>query len=240
MKTVGIIGYGSFGKFLTEKLGQDFTVRVFSRRHQPGHGIFTTLEKVAQSDYLILSIPLHAYKDYLTRLKPLLHKKTAIIDVCSVKLKPLQIIKDILPTQPVVATHPLFGPETASESLKGHTLVICPELSDKEHAKALAEFGKSVGLKVLLESAETHDRQMATVHALTFFIARALDQFGLESYELNTPSYRRLLHLAELDKHHSDDLFDTIQSGNPYSKAVRQKFIVILNDLNVGIDKHDH
>jgi len=77
---------------------------------------------------------------------------------------------------------------------------------------------------------------MATVHALTFFIARVLDNFGLKSHQLDTPSYKRLLSLAELDKHHSPELFATIQSGNPYSSEVRNRLIEIINKLNTQIE----
>ncbi|HSX44586.1 MAG TPA: prephenate dehydrogenase [Candidatus Saccharimonadales bacterium] len=236
MRTIGIIGYGSFGKFLAEKLDGQAKVVIYSRRHQPGESIFVDLTSIAEVDYLILSIPLSVYQEYLVKLKPLLNKQTVIIDVCSVKVEPIKLIKRFLPNQPVIATHPLFGPESAGESLKGHTLVICPELSDKTVTPKLIKLAKSQGLEILLESADVHDQQMATVHALTFFIARALDKFDLKSHQLDTPSYKRLLYLAELDKHHSPELYATIQSGNPYAKPVRHKLLEIMIKLNSQLE----
>jgi prephenate dehydrogenase len=235
MKTIGIVGYGSFGKFLVDKLSGQFKVLVYSRRHQPGENIFVSLDDMAKTDFLILSIPLEAYEEYLTKLRSILTPNTVIVDVCSVKVKPIKIIRQILPDQPLLATHPLFGPESAAKSLKGHTLVICPEVSNKLASDRLVKLAKEQGLNVLVESAKIHDQQMATVHALTFFIARALDKYQLKSHKFDTPSYKRLLYLAELDTHHSDELFQTIETGNPYAKAARHKFINLMNDLDKSI-----
>jgi hypothetical protein len=66
---------------------------------------------------------------------------------------------------------------------------------------------------------------MATVQALTFFLARTLNEFGLHDMQFQTPSFQRLLDLADLDKKHSTELLQTIWSGNKYSATVRKKFI---------------
>jgi len=50
--------------------------------------------------------------------------------------------------------------------------------------------------------------------------------------KLETPSFKRLVHLAELETHHSDDLFQTIQSGNARTAAVRQKFVDEVTRIN--------
>lgn len=237
MKTVGIIGYGSFGKFLAENLDKYFKISVYSRSVKAPKKWAAAVAEVARCDYLILSIPLVAYRQVLKQLKPNLGKNTVIIDVCSVKQKPLQIIKTMMPGQPFVATHPLFGPQSAAESLQGHTLVICPEESNTVLAQKIKRFAENkLGLKVVEISAEQHDKEMAKVHGLTFFIAHALKDFNIQPGILDTPSYKQLLKMVELEKHHSEDLFTTIQSGNEYTKTLRKKFIKHTVDLDTSIN----
>ena len=80
-------------------------------------------------------------------------------------------------------------------------------------------------------TAEEHDRQMAKVHALTFFIAEVLDGLDLANVSLATPSYRRLLSLAELHSQESQALLDTIQLGNPFAAHAREQFVSRADEL---------
>ncbi len=224
MKTVGIIGFGSFGKFLAEKLSSHARVLVYSQSGKTSSWM-TSLKDVAVVDYLILSIPLDAYGEILKDIEPYIGKDTVIVDVCSVKQKPVEIIRRLLPNQPLVATHPMFGPESASASLQGHTFVMCPEVSSLEPYGFVKNFVDSLGLKVIEMSAKEHDKEIAVVQGLTFFIARALDVMNLHDQKLHTPSFQRLLNLAELERHHSAELFKTIQNGNESAGEIRRQFI---------------
>jgi prephenate dehydrogenase len=242
MKTVGIIGFGSFGKFLAEKLDPYVDVQGFSSSGKAGKWS-KTFEEVVASDYLILSIPLDAYETTLLKVEPLIAPHTIIVDVCSVKLNPVKKIRDILPNQPIVSTHPLFGPESASDSLEGHVVVLCPEQSTGHQYQSIKDFCIQTGLTVIEMTAEEHDREMATVHGLTFFVAHSLKDMGLHSQKLATPSFRKLLSLAELEKQHSLDLFKTIQEGNPFAEKIRHQFTDEVNTLSVlvaaGSDSDD-
>ncbi len=234
--TVGIIGFGSFGKFLAEKLSKHCKVRVYSASGKTNKWA-SSLKEVAQADYLLLAIPLNAYTKTLQQIRPLVSAKTVVVDICSVKVQPLKILGEELPGQTLVATHPLFGPESAGKSLVGHTLVICPESSNDAAANVVEKLALKLKLNVVKMSANEHDREMANVHGLTFFIAQTLAEMGLSSQKLVTPSFKKLLALAELESHHTQDLFDTIQSGNTYTKPARRKFIKLATELDESIDQ---
>jgi len=234
--TVGIIGAGSFGIFMAKQLEGYCQVKLYSHsgRSNPWSA---TIEEVASCDYLIPCIPLEAYRTMLSMIKPMLKTETAIVDICSVKEESVRLIGEILPQHAVVATHPLFGPESAPDSLAGHVLVLCPEVSDPDHVAKVGEFAKSLDLKVVQMSIQEHDKEMAVVQGLTFFIAHALRDLGLQHQRLETPSFRRLLHLSELEALHSEELFYTIQRGNPRTAEVRDRFIQKLNKLNAAIEE---
>lgn len=239
MKTIGVIGFGRFGQFLVEKLSPHFAIKAYDKNTIKPE-LQTTLADVAQSDFIFLAIPLSAYRDVLTELKPLLRPETVVIDICSVKEKPVRILQELLPNQPIVATHPLFGPESAKESIAGHRLVVCPEVSDPVACQAIQMLAQIEGLKIINLSMAEHDEAMAVVQGLTFFIAHALKDFELHREVLNTPSFQKLLDLAELEKHHSQDLFYTIQAGNERTKQVRTRFMTLIDELDNDIKKHKY
>lgn len=236
MQSVGIIGFGSFGEFLAEKLESFVSVRISSRRPEAVPERWrATLEEVAACEYIIPSIPLDTYERVLEKIKPSLSSHSVIVDVCSVKVKPVEIIRHTLPDVKIVATHPLFGPQSAEHSLAGHTFVVCPDVSDPDALSVVARFAASLGLDVVSKTADEHDREMALVHALTFFIAQGLVQMDLHNVDLKTPSFERLVRLAELERNHSEDLFRTIQHGNPYAAEIRQRFLSELQKIDTAV-----
>lgn len=236
MKTVGIIGFGSFGKLAADIIDPHTEVKIYSPRSVVPDRWAASLSEVARADFVVLSIPLTAYSEFLPTLKPLLGQSSVVIDICSVKVRPMELLQELLPGQPLVATHPLFGPESAAKSVKGFTLVVCPESSDPEALETISEFARLQGIEVVRMTAEEHDQEMATVHGLTFFIAQSLVDMGLHSTRLATPSFKKLLQLAELEQHHSLELFQTIQAGNPKAAAVRHRFLEQSNRINTLIE----
>lgn len=221
---IGMIGYGSFGAFLVRQLTTVADLIVYDPAVQE-YSLPTLLAQAARADFVVLAVPLGAYEEVLSRLTPDLRPDSVLVDICSVKIRPIEIIRSYLPSQPLVATHPLFGPESAADSLTGHTLVMCPDESSPAPYEAIKTFSQKLDLNVIELTATAHDKEIAVVQGLTFFVARALKEMKLDSHTLLTPSFARLLHLAELERHHSEELFRTIQTGNPFTAEVRQEFI---------------
>ncbi len=93
------------------------------------------------------------------------------------------------------------------------------------------------GLEIIEMSAEEHDKQMAWIHSLTFFVGRGLKELNLTEFELKSDYYQKLLDLVELENHHSIELFNTVQKGNPYSKEIRQRFVKKLQEINDKLDE---
>jgi len=224
MKTFGIIGYGHFGQLLVSKLAPYFEVKVYSASGKVNQWS-ATLEEVAQCDYVVLSVPLTKHAEVCEQLKPYLPHDTVIVDVCSVKEESGIIIKHHLPNQPLLSTHPLFGPESAADSLEGHIIVVCPDMSTDALLEPSTAFFERLGLRVIVMTSTEHDKHIALVQGLTFFIARVLKDFNLHESQLVTPSFKKLTALAELEQQHTKDLFVTIQKGNPHTEEIRQHFI---------------
>lgn len=220
--TTSIIGMGSFGRFISTLLPLKHQVVLYSRNPSLATG---TLDQALAADIIILAIPLSAYDEFLSANASQIKANSLLVDVCSVKLKPRQIIAKYLPNHPnLLMTHPLFGPESAAKSTKGFNLIVTEKLGDL--AEEVIDYcHNDLELIVTEMSADRHDREMAQVHALTFFVGRTLANMQLPPVDFMTPSYQTVLDYIELDKKHSDDLFATIEQGNPYAKQARQDFI---------------
>lgn len=217
-----IIGSGSFGTFVRRLIPSSCDVAVYSR--QPDQSTATVDDALA-ADIIILAIPLSAYDEFLSEHADKIAAHSLVIDVCSVKVVPRKKLHQYLPHhENILMTHPLFGPESAATSTNGFNLIVTEKfgaLADK-----CIDYCQDVlGLIVTTMTADTHDQEMAQVHALTFFVGRSLRNMNLPAVDFMTPSYQTVLDYIALDKTHSEELFQTIEHGNPYAKAARQRFI---------------
>jgi prephenate dehydrogenase len=115
--------------------------------------------------------------------------------------------------------------------LAGQSIVICPYESEGRD-KIIGFLQDKLGLKVIEMSAEDHDREMAWVHGLTFFVGRGLMELDPPKSGLSTGYYQKLLDLVELESSHSIELFNTVQRGNPYAADIRRELIDRLENID--------
>ncbi len=240
ISTVGIIGLGDFGSFIAQILAKDTQLRVV------GHDLqslpdrqkikIVNFAELVQSDVIILAVPLPAYEAVLKSLSEVLPPSTLLVDVCSVKTTSAKLIGHYFPKHPnLLLTHPLFGSLSAATGLKGHKLIVTRSTGERAD-QAIAYCQQKLELDVQRLSAEKHDKIMAEVQALTFFVARALAGLQIGQRALFTPSYQMLIDLARFDRAHSDELFRTIQQGNPFAGEVRRRFIRQLEKINAKLE----
>jgi prephenate dehydrogenase len=234
---IGLIGYGAFGNFLANVLVKYGNVYVYSKRDiaktLPNRIIQSSLEEVAACKVIIIASSLSEMPSICEQLSRLVKLESVVMDVCSVKIKPVEIMKKHLSGKcQLVATHPLFGPQTVKgTNIAGQKIVVYPiEISNyKQITTLLRDF---LRLEIIEMDPDEHDRQMAYVHALTFFVGRGLLKLELPYTTLGTGYYQKMLDLVEVEQSHSIELFKTIEKGNPYAENVRAKFIKILQKID--------
>jgi prephenate dehydrogenase len=230
MKTLGLIGFGQFGQLAARLLTPHFDVLATDTASGAEKAVrdagvaFGSLEQAASRDYVVVAVPVAAMKPVLAAIVPYLKPGALVADVGSVKMLPAQWMAEILPKHvDIVATHPLFGPQSAKNGLAGLRFVICPVRGERH--ERLAEFGRSLGLTVTVTTAEEHDREMAYVQALTHLIGRSLVNLGIPDEDLKTVSYQHLLELCALIGADSFELFTAIQTQNPFAAEVATAFV---------------
>src|SRR4051812_22078565 len=238
-RSVGIIGFGNFGHFLAPHLARVFKSVVVSDaldRARQSHDLglmWTSPAEVARQQIVVLAVPFQDLEQVLQQTAASFRSDALVIDVCSVKRAPIELMLEYLPASvDIVGTHPLFGPQSAKAGVAGHRIAFCPVRIARERADALMAFlTYGFELQVFERTPEAHDREMAKVQALTHFVARALAASGIERSELATFSYDKLCDAMELLSGDSWELFKTIELGNPYAAEIRSRFLAELKDL---------
>lgn len=226
---IGIIGYGSFGMFAAKALSPHAEISIYDQNN-PAASV--PLDAFSNMDAIILAVPLSSYETVIEKLKPVLNSQTLIVDICSVKVPSRDTVLKLLSShEHILISHPLFGPQSAANGLRGHDIVVTDTIGPTA-IKSINFMKDILGLNVHIMTAEDHDKMMAYIHALTFFVARGLSGLKIPNVPLQTPSFSMLQALIDLDSNHSDDLFLTIQRGNPFAKDVRREFINELDRLD--------
>jgi prephenate dehydrogenase len=233
--SIGILGCGRFGAFLANRLAPDCDVVVAdevdrAERARRAGARWAALEDVAACEWVVAAVPIGRLREALSRLAPRMGRGQVLVDVCSVKSLPAAWLREAAPPGvAVVATHPLFGPDSAARSLRGLPLVICPpaggasadDASDAAAARRLAGYAGARGLRVITLDPAEHDRAMARTQALTFFLSRVLSRLDLPAPEgpVGTRSYRNLRTALASVARDTDELYRDLVRFNPHARS---------------------
>jgi prephenate dehydrogenase len=244
----GIVGYGHFGEFVARSFARERGASVLVTDVDAGkiptrrRGIRAApMPEIAQCDAVVVAVPFAGLEDALKGLRDHLDERTVVMDVVSTKALATSLMRNVLGDDAnLLATHPLFGPPSMKRMQKGQHLVVTYTQGDR--AAAFRRFLEHrFGLQILDLDPEEHDRTMAYMQALPFFIARALvdlDILDLEHREaLSLPSFEKLATIAAIEQHHTDGMFDTSQRSNPFAAEARRQFIEVLAELDDEIDR---
>ena len=235
---IGIIGLGRFGKLTARYLSEDFDVFVFNRTDKSAEikksGARTaSLKTVCQQKIVILCVPISTLKEVLIKIRPLLKRDSVVVDVCSVKVYPTRWMKASLPeTVSILATHPIFGPDSASDSLKDRKIFLSPIRIDKKQYQKIKTYLASKELVLIESTPEDHDQQIAVSLALTHYIGRTLSEFGAAPLDIDSEGYKRLLHILEVVEHDTWQLFYDMHRYNPYAQKKRAAFMQAMQKIN--------
>jgi prephenate dehydrogenase len=222
---VGVYGLGRFGLFWAELLGEHFKVSVYSRTKRdnlPANLEWVDEAEVCKTDALFFCVAISSFKEVLARVRNLIPASTTVFDTCSVKVIPAELMeKYLLPGVEIVATHPMFGPDSGKAGLQGLPMVFSPVRASQETVETWTAFFTSIGLKLIRMDPHRHDREAAFTQGITHYTGRVLADLNLKKSEIATLGYRKLLEIVEQTCNDPWQLFLDIQKYNPYTKEMR-------------------
>lgn len=223
----GVYGLGRFGTFWAKCLAEaGCAVRAYSRNEHPlPPGVErATEDEVLSSDYLFYCVAISSFEEVLRKTAPRIGKGTVVMDTCSVKLYPRDwMVRYVDPANFIIATHPMFGPDSGANGLKGLPVVMCPVTgtADERYGKVRDLFLR-MELEVMEMSPEKHDAEAAYSQGVTHFVGRVLDKMGMRPTPIATQGYKSLMTIVDQTCNDPIQLFYDLQRYNPYAKDMRK------------------
>ena len=192
MKNVLIIGCGLLGSSLLRRISKKKlakkifiyekskkNIAKFKKLKLPGVLVKRPEDVVSQSELIIFCTPMSEYKKIILKINKYLSPKNIITDVGSSKIKSAEIIKKNLKKNIFwISSHPIAGsevsgPENGKQELfenKWCVLIKGKNFSIK-HLNFLSSFWKKIGSKIVVMSAEKHDKIFSITSHLPHLIA---------------------------------------------------------------------
>ena len=220
MNKVSIIGFGRFGAMLHSLLSKGFEVDVYDKNPIDNSEVNeVSFEEVLKNDTIFIAVPIRDFEDLVINISSKIQSGKTIIDVCSVKVFPKQVMIDNLPAETdIIATHPLFGPDSLKDS--GSVMTMEAVRDSSERYNFWKNYFESQNITIEEISAEEHDMMAARSQGLTHFVGRVIDDFGTNQTRIDTERYKALHKLVSQTCNDTWDLFEDIQNYNPYTEKM--------------------
>ena len=234
MNSVGIIGFGRFGKVLANILQRGFAIKAYDPKPAgPFPGVqFLDLDTVLNEKVVFIAVPIRHFESVIADISKKLKKETTLIDVCSVKSYPVNIMLKILPEHiGVIATHPMFGPDSymSNSNLK---MMINNTRDLHNQYSFWKRFFSDQGIQIIEMTPDQHDRLAAKTQGVTHFLGRMLKEFGIKKTNIDTQGFRDLLDLVGQTCNDTWELYADLQLYNPYTEDMVEKLKASTNKLD--------
>jgi prephenate dehydrogenase len=229
MGSLGLIGYGRFGRLAVRYCAREAVVHVYDRRVpvRTGRGLRrATLAEAASQPVVVLAVPISELRGVLHSIRGMVRPGALVVDVCSVKTVPLGWMKRILPPSvSIVGMHPLFGPDSDTGTLSGQRVVVSPSRKGVRWMGTIRALARSHGVRLHVMTPAAHDRLMAETLLLTQYIGRLLKGAGIPERGWSTPSYGHLRLIVRTALRDSEQLFVDMWRYNPYGPATARALL---------------
>ncbi len=202
-----------------EKLGDELGVETAD---------FPTAVKGA--DRVIICVSISSLEEVIKKIAPSIHKGQAIMDICSIKQYPVEVMHKYLKDALVLGTHPVFGPGSNGVAHKAY--VLTPTNSEEEaYAEEFKKWLEKEDAHVFIMTPEKHDELMSIILGFSHFVGLAVCETLIEqpafkeSKTLAGTTYRMLFTLAESVAQETPDLYANVQTKVPGLAKMEDRFI---------------
>ena len=240
--SLGIVGFGAFGQLAARHLVQHFEIAAYDPSPDVAMAAkqlgvrLSSLHSVSRADVILIAAPVSSFEQVVSEIALACKPGALIVDVGSVKVVPSEILLRRLPNHvDIVATHPLFGPQSAMEGIEGLKIAVCP-IQGKRHARLAAFLRMALGLTVIMTTPEDHDREAAVVQGLTHLIAKVLLGMGPLPTRMTTKSFDLLSAAISMVQDDAPEVFEAIEKANPYAETVRRQFFDLAASLSIELE----
>ncbi len=243
MKKTAIIGFGRFGELLANLGKSTFDIYVVETdptrqklAEATGYKLLP-FESLSDMEFIFLAIPISQIEDTIRHLAALVDERHAVIDLCSVKVYPARLMEKYLTKSQLLATHPMFGPDSAKKGLSGLQVAFCPLRIDPANAQIVRDFWNNLGIVVTETTPEQHDKDSVYSQAFTYSVARIILNMHLPQVGFRTRSFDALTQLAEFSANDSEQLFHDMLYYNPYYAEMKKQLETSIEQVKQRLDE---
>ncbi|CAN5324034.1 prephenate dehydrogenase/arogenate dehydrogenase family protein [soil metagenome] len=226
-KTLGIVGHGRFGILVEKIVKKEFPeveIKIFEKN--------SNFQKIKLCNVIIIAVPISNFEEAILEIKDFIKPKTLVLDVCSVKIHPIEIMKKhLLKNVEIIATHPMFGPDSAKNGLSGLKIVICKVRCKTRRFNNIKRTLKNIGLQITEMTPKEHDELIAKSQLFTHIVGRIGENLNIKQTNIDTESFRKLLEIQNVITNDSFNLFIDMNKFNPFAKDIRRKIKTELDNL---------
>ncbi|MDA9710250.1 prephenate dehydrogenase/arogenate dehydrogenase family protein [Candidatus Pelagibacter sp.] len=266
MKNILIIGCGLLGSSLLRRISKKkiakkilifekskSNIAKIKRLKLPGKIVKSLKEGASNSDLIIFCTPMSEYKNIILKINKFIPSKTLITDIGSSKIETSKIITKFLKKGiHWIQSHPIAGsevsgPEHGKENMFADRwcIIIKEKNVKKNNINILTKFWKKIGAKVVIMSAEKHDKIFSITshlpHLIAYNLVKSAQDFEKkQNYELikySAGGLRDFSRIAASNEIMWRDVF--FNNKNNISKAI-DLFIKNLNQFKKDINSKNN
>jgi len=185
---------------------------------------------VRDADRVLICVSISSFEEIIKKISPAVHTGQPIMDICSIKEYPINIMHQHLKNALVLGTHPVFGPGSNGVTHKAYVLTPTnPE--EQAYAEEFKAWLEKEQAHVFIMTPQKHDELMGIVLGFPHFLGLAACETLLEqpsfreSKKLSGTTYRMLFTLAESVAMETPDLYANIQTKLAGIDKIEELFI---------------
>ncbi len=242
---VAIIGAGKMGRWFTKLFREEgFSVVVSSRTQIKAEALRAefgvdvarnNVEAVDGSDWILLCVSLDSLDAVLREIGSHVRPDQVVMDICSIKEIPVNLLHNYVEHGVTLGTHPVFGP--GAKSLEGQNFVLTP-VGDEEKRFA-GEFRgwlETCGAVVSVLSPRKHDELMSLVLGFPHFVGLVAGDTLMnnpnfvEAKQVGGATYKLLLTLAEAVSSEEPVFYSNLHMSLPEMEKIEGLFLSKVED----------
>jgi len=199
-----------------EKLKRNFQIKIAKDNK----------EAVRSAKFILISVPPQNLEELFQEIAPFVQKDQIVLDITSIKEKPVKLMHKYFKGNLVLGTHPLWGP-ASKENLK---IVLTPTNErERNFAEKIKKWFEMNGIKVKILSPKEHDRLMSWVLGLSHFVGlvsgATLAKTNLKKIKgVSGPTFELVFSLTKKIISQSPDLLSDLQFTLPQINKIENRF----------------
>lgn len=199
-------------------------------QQQLGVEVTTDIGQVRDADAIIISVPLDAFEPVVKQIAPHTSSEQIVVDVTSLKVQPVDIMRRHITSAVTLGMHPVFGPGAKSPARQNFILTPTNE-RETSLAGKIKDYLEAREARVVLMTPEEHDKMMTIILGLAHFIAIVSadtllhqDRFQ-QMKEIGGTTYKVLYTLVESVISEDPEFYASLQMSFPDIGKIEEQFL---------------